>query len=59
MQRDRFGFTPEDHYDTLDAMFTQIIHEADVDVGPEVLKLLIAYNRRLRVALGLPVDVAN
>lgn len=59
MQRDRFGLTPEDHYDILDAGLTDLLHSAGVDIGEEQLKLLIQYNRHLRIALGLPVDVAN
>lgn len=59
MHRDRFGFTPEDHYEVLDATLTELLHSLDADIGEEQLKLLLVYNRRLRNALGLPVDAAN
>lgn len=51
------GLTPEDHYDVLDAYFTDILSKAGCDVDEEVLPLILAYNRHLRIALGLPVEV--
>lgn len=53
------GLTPEEHYEVLDLTLTEVLDLAGVDVGDErVLARLISYNRRLKVALGLPVEVA-
>lgn len=52
--------TPEDHYDVLDAALSEVFDVAGVDVGDErVLARLISYNRLLKIALGLPVEVAS
>jgi hypothetical protein len=52
--------TPQDHYDVLDGYLTDLLEAAGVDVGgEEVLACLISYNRYLKIALGLPVEVAS
>lgn len=51
--------TPEDHYEVLDVTLTELLEKAGVDVDEEeIMVSLLAYNRRLRIALGLPVEVA-
>jgi hypothetical protein len=53
------GLTPEEHYEVLDVALTEVLDVAGVDVGDErVLSRLISYNRQLKIALGLPVEVA-
>lgn len=52
--------SPQDEYEILDASLTDLLEKAGVDVGDEeVMKILISYNRQLRIALGLPVEVAS
>lgn len=51
--------TPEDHYEVLDVALTDILHTAGADVDDELLEKLMIYNRLLRIALGLPVEVAS
>lgn len=54
------GLTSEEHYEVLDVTLTDILDVAGVDVGDErVLSRLISYNRQLKIALGLPVEVAS
>lgn len=53
------GFSPQDHYDTLDVGLTELLDVAGVEYTDEVMKLLFAYNRRLRIGLGLPVEVPD
>lgn len=54
---DTEGETPQDHYEVLDGYLTDLLDAAGVEVEGEVLKHLLVYNRRLRIALGLPVEV--
>lgn len=54
------GLNPEDEYEILDATLTDLLERAGVDVDEEeIIGLLLAYNRQLRIALGLPVEVAS
>ena len=53
------GLSPEAHYRILDEGLTVILNAAEVDVDEEILTHLLAYNRHLRIALGLPVEVAS
>lgn len=54
------GLSPEDEYEILDVALTDLLGKAGVDVGDErILNLLASYNRQLRIALGLPVEVAH
>ena len=46
------ALTAEDHYEVLDAYLTDILASSGADIGEEPLKLLVAYNRHLRIALG-------
>lgn len=50
---------PEAFYEILDADLTEILQSAGVDVDDSLLEKLLDYNRYLRIALGLPVEVAN
>lgn len=53
------GLEPEEEYEVLDAALTELLERAGVDVGEEeIIGLLLAYNRQLRIALKLPVEVA-
>lgn len=52
------NLTPEDAYDVLDAGLTHILQLTGADLGDEeILSHLVSYNRQLRIALGLPVEV--
>ena len=51
------GLSPDDHYEALDAQLTAVLSASGAVVGDEALRLLVAYNRRLRIAVGLPVEV--
>lgn len=51
--------TPEDHYEVLDVALTDILHTAGADVDKALMEKLMIYNRLLRIALGLPVEVAS
>jgi hypothetical protein len=51
--------SPEDHYETLDLMLTELFQAAAVEYTEDVLTHLLAYDRRLQIALGLPVEVAS
>ena len=49
---------PEDEYEVLDAGLTELLEKAGVDFNDEeIMVRLLAYNRRLRIALKLPVEV--
>lgn len=52
------GQEPEEHYDVLDITLTELLMKAGVNLDEEeIIVSLLAYNRRLRIALGLPVEV--
>lgn len=52
--------SPQETYDVLDVTLTDLLEKAGADVGnEECMRVLISYNRVLRIALGLPVEVAN
>lgn len=51
--------TPEDQYEVLDVALTDILDTAGADVDDELMEKLMIYNRLLRIALGLPVEVAS
>lgn len=52
------GQEPEEHYEVIDIMLTELLEKAGVDFDDEeILVRLLAYNRRLRIALKLPVEV--
>lgn len=54
------GLDPEDEYEILDVSLTEILQKAGVEeIDEELMGLLISYNRQLRIALGLPVEVAS
>jgi hypothetical protein len=54
------GLMPEENYEVLDMALTEVLDAAGVDVEDEkVLACLISHNRQLKIALGLPVDVAS
>ncbi|MBX7482840.1 hypothetical protein K3174_09860 [Qipengyuania sp. 6D47A] len=54
------GLEPDDEYEILDAALTELLERAGVDVDEEeIIGLLLAYNRQLRIALGLPVEVPS
>lgn len=49
---------PEDEYEVLDVGLTELLEKAGVDFNDEeIMVRLLAYNRRLRIALKLPVEV--
>ena len=51
--------SPEDTYELLDVMLTDLLQRTSLDLGDdEILSLIVSYNRQLRIALGLPVEVA-
>lgn len=53
------GLSPEAHYRILDEGLTVLLNAAGVDVDEEITSHLLAYNRHLRMALGLPVEAAS
>jgi hypothetical protein len=54
------GLGPYERYEMLDVALTHLFQVAGVDVGDEaILRLLISYDRQLRIALGLPVEAGN
>jgi hypothetical protein len=53
------GLSAQAHYEILDAGMTGILEALQADVDEEVLRHLLVYNRCLRLALGLPVEVAS
>lgn len=54
------GWTPEGAYDVIDAALTEVLEAAGVvKIEGEVLAKLLQLDRVLRVALKLPVEVAN
>ena len=54
------GISAEDHYEILDLSLTQVLEAAGVtEINDETMAQLIQFNRSLRIALGLPVEVAS
>lgn len=51
--------TPEDHYEILDVYLTDILQRSGAVIEGETIKILLQYDRHLKIALGLPVEVAN
>ena len=54
------SLSPEDHYEVLDAALTEVLATAGIDtIDGQLMESLIVFNRCLRIALGLPVEVAS
>jgi len=54
------GLSPEDTYEVLDVSLTEVLDRAGVNYDDEeVMTRLISFDRQLRIALGVPVEVAN
>lgn len=54
------GLSPEDTYEVLDVCLTEVLDAAGVNYDDEeVMRRLIQFDRQLRIALGVPVEVAN
>lgn len=52
-------FSPEDHYEALDAQLTEVFRHLGVTLDERAMELMIGYNRLLRNALGLPVTFSS
>jgi hypothetical protein len=56
----RTNLTPQEHYDVLDRALTDVLRAsraAGDAVTDRLMDTLVIYERALRVALGLPVEV--
>ena len=53
------GLTPEETHEVLEVGLIHILQVSEAKVGDEVFALLASYDRRLRIALGLPVEVPS
>ncbi len=49
--------TPEEHYLTIEEALTNVLRACKADVNPAMMEQLVVYDRCLRVALGLPVEL--
>jgi hypothetical protein len=49
--------TPEEHYASLDEALTNVLRAGKVQVSNEFMTQLMVYERCLRIALGMPVEV--
>ena len=49
--------TPDEHYKALDEALTNVLRASGAVISPRMLQHLEVYDRCLRVALGLPVEV--
>lgn len=54
------GLSPEENYEVLDVTLTEVLDAAGVNYDDEeFMRRLISYDRQLRIALGVPVEVDN
>lgn len=49
--------TPEEHYRLLEQHFLYVLRAAKADVNDDMMAQIRVYDRCLRVALGLPVEL--
>ena len=51
------GRTPQEHYDLLDQVLTDLLRAAGATATDQLMAHLIVYERTLRSALGLPIEI--
>ncbi len=53
------GLEPEETYEVLEAYLTDILQRSGAGVDDDVMGLLLSYDRTLKIALGIPVEVPD